>query len=483
MRLRTPKGRGFIAALMMCAALWSGCASYSERLVDAQSSVIRGDTSGALRILNRKLGVRDIVEVPSKIKGDDGLLLLERASLLQAQGNYRLAARDMVLADQVMEFLDIGSGTLDELGKALYSGDAGRYRAPAYERLLLNTLNMINFLAIQDLEGARVEARRFTVMERYYMDDKGRALMPGLLALGNYLSGVSFEASLDYPRAARYYARSWHYGMRDDELRLRLEALMRMTAYDADELRDPSLERLYADAQAREPLTYEAYRTAFQTGDTLVVVQSGLVPYKRAVRVPVGTAMTVSSTSRYSISTSTREQAVVLSNNGSLDSVNFPELTDYGLPIRGPESVRVQVGPQQPPLYVGMNVGAQVVQAWERIAGTLMAAALTRAVARAVVGSVGRAAGSVASQSDNEKVAVVGVLGWLAATAAQGVMSASDTPDTRSWTTLPAFIHIARLRLPPGIHPASAEVAGIPDRQIVAVWPDRLNVVNFSRLR
>jgi hypothetical protein len=480
---RSSKLFGPLVGLLMLVSLATGCASYSEQLINAQASVIRGDTSGALRVVNSKLGVRDILEVPSKVKGDAGLLLLERAALLQAQGNYKLAARDMVLADQVMEFLDIGSGSLDDIGTAMYSGDAGRYRAPAYERLMLNTLNMVNFLAMQDLEAARVEARRFTIMERYYLDDKGRALMPGLLALGNYLSGISFESSRDYQRAASYYARAWHFGMQDEDLRVRLAALMRMTAYDADELKDPSLTRLFELAQESEPLTYEAYRNAFQTGDTLVVVQSGLVPYKRATRVPVGSAVTMSSTSSRSMSDSTRSSVVVMSNDGSLDSINFPELTDYGLPVRGPEGASLRIGGQQPALQLGMNVGAQVVQAWERIAGTLMAAAITRAVTRAVVGGVGRAAGAVASQSDNEKVAVAGVLGWLAATVAEGAMSAADTPDTRSWSTLPAFIHIARLRLPPGLHPAEATIAGASDRQIMAVWPDRLNVVNFSRLR
>jgi uncharacterized protein len=174
---------------------------------------------------------------------------------------------------------------------------------------------------------------------------------------------------------------------------------------------------------------------------------------------------------------------VVLSNEGSLDAVNFPQLTEQGLPIRGPETAQLRLGSQAPALQVAMNVGQQVVQAWDRISGTLMAAAITRAVTRAVVGGVGRAAGSVASQSNDEKVAVIGVLGWLAATAAEGVMSASDTPDTRSWSTLPAFIHIARTRMPPGIHPAEVTIAGASDRQIVAVWSDRLNVVNFSRLR
>jgi hypothetical protein len=43
---------------------------------------------------------------------------------------------------------------------------------------------------------------------------------------------------------------------------------------------------------------------------------------------------------------------------------------------------------------------------------------------------------------------------------AQATLTALDTPDTRSWETLPARIAIARVRLPPGAHTITLDARG-----------------------
>src|SRR5690606_31856269 len=156
------------------------------------------------------------------------------ATLLQAMGEYELAARDMGIVDQRMEWLDIGTSDAVALAKFVYSDDAGGYRAPAYERLMLNALNLVNYLALGELEGARVEARRFHLMESYFLDENERAVLPGILGFGNYLSGAAFEASREYENAARFYGRAWMYGMRSADLRERLIDLFRVTGYNAN---------------------------------------------------------------------------------------------------------------------------------------------------------------------------------------------------------------------------------------------------------
>ena len=461
-----------------------GCASYTEELREAQLSIVSGNTEFALRSINERLGVDTIHDIPDDLDNNATLLLLERATLLQSIGSFELAARDMMIVDQRLDWLDLTSTNAGELARYMYSDDATKYRAPAYERLLLNTLNMINFLARYDLEGARVEARRFTIMESFYIDEQGRALMPGLLALGNYLAGASFEASRDYDEAARYYTRAWHFGLKDEDLRVRLRDLYRVSGYSGKEIEDRSLDAIRKSAQEDGPLTFDAYFERHRRGDTLIIAQFGLVPYKKAIRVSGNRAMTIANGTRYnSMSGATRTQVNTMILSGALTHVNFPELSSDGLPHRTSTSAKISVDGRPLTLYQGMDVTRSVQTAWLDIAGTLMVAALTRAITRATIGAGGRAVGEAAIQSNDDKAAAAGVLGWLVATGAEVALEAADTPDTRSWTTLPAQIRISRTQLSHGLHSAQISLGANYDKQTVPIWEDRLNIINFSRIR
>ena len=218
----------------MATWLLCGCATYTRTIREAQLDLTAGRPASALSIINERLDVDEAAELPAQLDENQILLLLERATLLQAIGDYELAARDMMIADQRLDWLDIDGATSVDLGKYLYSGASTPYRAPAYERLLLNTLNMLNFMAMRDFQGARVEARRFRLIEQFVLgeEEDGDPLTAGLLAAGNYLAGVAFEASREYDIAVRHFGRAWFYGHRTDELRGRLVDLARVTGWD-----------------------------------------------------------------------------------------------------------------------------------------------------------------------------------------------------------------------------------------------------------
>lgn len=484
-----PKVRSAIFVCLASLSLFwglalSGCASYSEEIQLAQTSIASGNPEEAIRVLNTQLEVDNVRQVPKKMSDNDTLILLERATLLQALGNFDMSARDMVVIDQHLEWLDIDGLDAADIGKYLYSDDVTDYRAPPYERLMLNTLNMINFLGRQDLEGARVEARRFTIMEGFYLDQGGKALMPGLLALGNYLGGAAFEASRDYDMAARYYSRAWHFGIRSEDLRQRLMDLYRVSGYSGREIENPLLDRMREDARSVGSLTWAEYQARHQLGDTLVVVQYGMAPYKSASRVPAQLALTSASSmrGRHGLSPRTRARTASMIASGSIEWINFPELSEVGLPQRSEGSASLSIDGRSISLFQGMNLKQQVELEWQRFSGPLMAAALTRMMTRAAIGQAGRVAAQ-ATQSGNGQVALIGALGWLAATGVEAGLGAADTPDTRGWTTLPAYIRIARTKLTRGLHSAQITIDGRTDRQTIPVWPDRLNIANFSRLR
>src|SRR3954451_8626094 len=92
-------------------------------------------------------------------------------------------------------------------------------------------------------------------------------------------------------------------------------------------------------------------------------------------------------------------------------------------------------------LEEAVNVSQQVRAEWKKIEGKVILSAITRLVARLAVGEGIQAASGKGS-----------LVGFVASLGAQATLSALDTPDTRSWETLPARIAVARLRVPAGKH-------------------------------
>ena len=73
--------------------------------------------------------------------------------------------------------------------------------------------------------------------------------------------------------------------------------------------------------------------------------------------------------------------------------------------------------------------------------------------------------------------------GLVASLAAQATLTALDTPDTRSWETLPARIAVARVRLPAGRHRVVVDARGWARSQEIAVEKGSWQVVSLMALR
>ena len=74
------------------------------------------------------------------------------------------------------------------------------YRARPFEILLMYQYQILNYLAIGDLDGALVEVRRAQLaMERLYQKDKDKVNDSGWL---RYLSAIVYEMSGEHDDAA-----------------------------------------------------------------------------------------------------------------------------------------------------------------------------------------------------------------------------------------------------------------------------------------
>ncbi len=426
-----------LAMLVVLASLvaLTGCSGgHASRTRPMRTALDGGRYVEAVTRLDRALHVRN-GELPTRLRGDDALLVLDRATIQQALASFEESKRDYQAADAALDLLDLSRNGSDAAGRMLYSDDAARYAAPPHEKLLLNTMNMLNYLETNALSGARVEARRLAVWERFFRD-RGREDHP-TLALGALLAGFAYEKSGHADEAARFYARAARAGA--------------------------------AGALASTPELPEG------SGELLVVVGEGRAPRKVAERVPIGLALTRAAPL---LAATDRDLAGRLATAGAVTWVSYPRLVSGTTAKLGPSSVtRASVGGQDVALTLGLDVEAVARAEWAAIEGEVMAAALSRTLARFVAG---QAIEQGTKLSDDKGVRAVGALVSLFV---QGALAAADTPDTRSWETAPARIHVARVTVPSGTHEVSLEARGVRRVQDVVVSPGGHAVVSLLALR
>ena len=423
-------GVGF---LLVCAGL-VGCTGYAERVQDARSALDQGAPREALRSVNKALDVKKAEEVPP-LEDDAELLLLERSAILFQQGRYRLSSRDLRVADKAVEILDFSRKGIHEVGRYLFSDDSGPYKAPAYEKLLINSLNMANYLSLGDLSGARVEARRFAVMQRFVEEHEGHG--KALSGFGSYLAGFVFEMSGNLSEARIFYKQSF-------------ETSMEVPGHPKSEEELASCQRTKEGA---EPC-----------GELLVVLAHGRVPGKIAKRIPVGLALTFASPF---LSPGNVQLANRLAAQGLVTWVNYPTLERPRPPFGTP---RILIDGKQQQSGEVLAVDRQAFATWQEAKGQVVAAALVRMLARAAVGA-------------GAQTAVKGVGGILLSLGTQAALTARDTPDTRSWSMLPARLRLLRVRLPPGKHKVRIDFGGTVKESTVRISKGGFTVVSGADLR
>lgn len=446
---------------LLGAMLLSGCGGYASTSEAFRKTMTAGRPEQALAAVDKAMDVSRPEDLPKKTTGDNALLLLERATILQAMGRHDLSARDFETADKNIEVIDFTSDTAGDIGKWVFSDDSGVYRTPPHEKLLINTLNLINYLVRGDANGAKIEARRFQINDKYFKDKSTKSA--GLMAFGSFLAGFAFEVDGNAQEALRYYGDAAAAG----GVPGLAEAARRLAARTG--LTDARLTEMLAT-----PTTLPADDA--QSGEVLVVVQVGMAPYKVAERLPIGAAVVIATAPGPGARLSSAEQrrANEFAVKGLLKWVNYPKLK-RSIKSRW-SNVQVVLDERQP--MVGgeaLDIEDRVMDTFDEIQGGIIAAAIVRMITRAIAGEATNAVARKASGS--------GPVGLLAGLLVEGAMTAADTPDTRSWVTLPSRIHVARSRVPAGRHTVNVRLGGFNRTGTVEVAPGGFAVLNFSDFR
>lgn len=474
-----------------------GCAGHASRTEAARDALDAGRPKQALALINEELDVDSAKQQPDDLSGDDALLLLDRSMVLQQLGNYSLSSADLQAADKAIDLLDLSRGTADDIGKYLFSDDTGPYKAPPYEKLLINTMNMVNYLVRHDLNGARVEARRLAVMQQYLKEHEGQGA--ALTGPGSYLAGFTFEKSGRANEALRYYDEALQYGnykslrpvvrrvaaegsYRSPRIRQILESAPTTKNDAAPET--PGLRSARASARGRPaPTPYFAVeveegaqpdspppknpekppnegasatfddateeKAATETSirkeiplekqarptEILVVINYGRVPAKVAKRIPIGLALTWAAGH---MPPGKAAEANRLAAQGLVTWINYPALGKARGQFEVPE---FSIDGEPAPLEAAIGIDLEARAAWKDAEGAVIGAAITRMISRVVAGEVAR----TAAGRDN-------IWGILLSLGTQATLTAADTPDTRSWALLPARMAIGRQVVKPGVH-------------------------------
>lgn len=448
-RLRLPiTSRRARLFLGVAVSLSWACATYSDRTEAARAAMQAGKLDETLSQFNKILEVKSSETLPDKLKKNWALVILERATVLQAHGQYPLSSRDFEFADKELEMLDISRDTAGKIGQYVFSDSSPKYKTSPTEKLSLNAMNLCNYLVQRDLNGANIEARRFTVMRNYFRDTDPEHEHG---AFGSYLAGFVHERLGNTDEALRYYGEALQE--RDFEtLRAVIPPLAERGSYRN--------QRINAYLPAEQHSTRIAPTTPLATaptsrgmwalepgpsgeGDLVVIAKVGRVPYKIPQRIPIGAAIGLAGAF---ITGDTR-----ILEYSMFKVVSYPELVDSGDMF---STAQMRLDGQAMTVDLATDLAAEITAEYEQLKPKIIGAALSRMIVRAVAAESARAA---TKASDHE---AAGLLGFLAAAAIEGSMVAADKPDTRSWTTLPANVYIGRQRVAPGHHTVAVNLSG-----------------------
>ncbi len=426
----------WLCLLAVWAGVAPGCATYSDRMKNARAATSAGEYAEGIEQLDKAIGVDEPDRIPDKFKSETALTILERGTLKQASETYASSARDLSAADKGLELLDIANDASGAIGKYVFSDSATKYRSSPTEKLALNSFNMLNYLAVADLSGSRVEARRFSVMQKYLSDfDPGSAHV----AFGSYLAGFTLEKLGEYESAMRYYDEALQERS-FESLRGPIERLSKRTDYRG--------KRISEFLAASGPLP----AVADDDAELLVVVSVGRVPHKVPERMPIGLAVGAAGT--------------YISGNpevlgySAMKFIIYPKLVPSESVIG---SAGLQIDGRSAELELASNIGLEISREYEELKPRIIGAAVSRMIVRAAAAEGMRQAGNQESSG----------LGWALALLTEASMAAMDKPDTRSWIFLPDRVYLHRSRVRPGMREITIDLGSAGKRTTTVDLPKR----------
>jgi uncharacterized protein len=399
-----PRRRHPWLAAALAAAL-AGCAG--------PTAAHKGDLNAKIAARDWKAALDDIHEGrDSEYGGETSVLYLLDAAAVMHDAGY-LRESDLVL--------DRAERRLDELytrsisraaGTFLVSDNTEEWRGEPHDRALLHVLRALNHAYLGQRDEAAVEARKVSLFLAELHDRYGVTLTHREDAFAHYLSALLFEDA-GHP----------------DDARISLAAAR-------------ATYRAYQRAYGTPPPVLEPPTGFPGEGELVFLHYAGPAPRRqtRTLQVAWGEAMGIVRVS------SERERDLVVRNasvaaaHPNVITVALPEPVQDPFRIQG--SV-VEAGGQRATTQLVEDVSAISRKALEERLPGIQARAVTRALLKLLLAQILEQ--EVRRQAGKDAGDAAGATG-------RAIAAAAELADTRCWSTLPAQIRMARLRLPPGRH-------------------------------
>ncbi len=358
-------------------------------------------------------------EVASGPQIDTLLAMMDEGMVLHASGQLEQSIQVLAQADKLSERLDFTS--VSEEAKVLLSSERERaYRGEDFEKLMISTLQALNYAQLGKDEDALVEVRRVNErMQRWINEDKKPYQQ---LVVSRYLTGVLWEdqghaddAFIDYMEANKLAG----------DLGTLAEPLVRLAKETG---RTEALDRLRKQYPWINPQPLGP-----QEGQILVVLEVGKAPIK---------------------TNGTR------SGGPKMELIAVPVFRDRPWPHDS--MVTLDGDP-------GSALRPTMVTSLEQVAKIHLDYRVDSLIARQFAALALRA-GIAAGAGAATKSEAVGILTFLA-------LSYVDQPDLRSWLSLPAEFQLARYRVPVGQHRLTVLAGGGVRELQVDVRPRRVTLV------
>ena len=359
---------------------------------------------------NLMLGRADLALITAEEKDqsqDDVLASLNKGMLRRMTGDYAGSNRIFEIAKQKMESL-YGISITDTAASVTINDAVRDYKGDRYEQVLLHAYMAMNYLQLGEPDAARVEMLQADVKMMEWGEQ------PDEDPFVRYFSGMRFEALGAYDQALVAYRKAGNiYASTSSAQSVGVPDLLKR-----DLLRLLALQGLrdeYNKLKAKFDLAgFTPKKVEGNAGELIVILNNGLAPIRTETAI-----MTFSPEVQGNV------------------RVAFPV---YESMPKRVHRARLQARSKRVELETVENIDSLAREALDQDMPLVMA----RAVARAVV--------KYQSQKNaQEQSALAGFL--LTVT-----NLATERADTRSWTTLPQEIQLARVQLPAGKQQVSIEI-------------------------
>lgn len=384
---RTPVVGGLAALLL------AGCASYPERQAEALDDLQGGRFEAAASALGDNT--------------EGFLAAVEPATVRFVAGDWEAAKTEFLRAAAMADAFERGApvdvaGLAEGVGTLLFNETAGTYEGEGFEHVQVHAMLALSFLALGDLEGALVEARRAN--QRLEREEELYDADYEAGGLGHFVSALAYELRGELDDAVIDYRRMDEKGLAPDLVLPELGRLARATRRD-DLI--PDLERRLG----------ELPEVPADAARVVMICGVGLAPFKV-------------------------EESFQLATPNGVVAFAVPDYAERNQPVDAVDLVVVNHGHRARSAVV------------ERV-GTVARLNLADRIALLATKSAARAGARFAaakSLRDDDN--------YFGAFLVDVFAVASERADLRSWLTLPDTWQVAQVFVPPGVVELSVEALG-----------------------